>query len=149
MKLTPMMSQALEQAASQGELRRTHHPEDGPTAWPASPSTLAALVRHGCLEHSRRRNRHGTPMDIWTATDTGRNTLNPPPPPPKNAKPLYLRRNGGYTTIPAHSIDRDPIMGAIETHPRDAPEPDDLEPWADPDPHHGANHATAQLRNAA
>jgi hypothetical protein len=74
-RLTRPMRNALEDAVRQ-ELRRVHD-TPGPAAWPAHPSTLAALVRHELLTRSTRRSKRGHQLDAWTITDAGRAALQP------------------------------------------------------------------------
>lgn len=74
-----MMRATLEAAKQQGELRRTHADPEVKPPYPASPSTLAALVRHDYLERGERRNKKAQLMDVWTITDAGLLALDPPP----------------------------------------------------------------------
>lgn len=76
--MTHRMRQTLQQALREDGLRRTHTPGPGRPAWPAPANTLNALLRHGYLEHSRRRNRHGYWLDVWSITDKGRQALEEP-----------------------------------------------------------------------
>lgn len=106
MTLSPKMRDALT-AARRGPLRRTHTPGEGKPAWPAHPSTLAALVRHGLLDRSEGRNRHGYRLDLWTITDAGRAELEP-----RHRfieqRPRWMARTGSgadYTSIRGESID--------------------------------------------
>jgi hypothetical protein len=69
-KLTTRMRDALIDAKSR-DLHRTAG------RWPASPSTLAALVRHGLLARNDRTNRHGHPTTVWSITAHGRKALLP------------------------------------------------------------------------
>ena len=107
MKLTPTMRNALHEASRRIEgLRRTFDDKPGRPTWPAAPSTLAALVRHGLLESRELRNRKGYRIQAWFITDTGRRALEPVLV-VKRDTPLYLAPGGGYTTNPKRSIDVD------------------------------------------
>lgn len=124
--MTKQMHAVLQQAATQ-ELRRTF---DTPTppAWPAPPSTLAALVRHGLLERTERRTRHHHTMWVWTITDAGKHALEPTEL-FKDERPVYLGQVGyelgdddhdelrekGYTTNPLRRIDPLPVAGPAST----------------------------------
>lgn len=147
MRLSTAMRAALT-AAQRGPLRRPHAYLDAPAPWPAHPSTLQALERHGLLERHDLRNRHGHPVTTWTITPAGRSALEPREITRRPA-PLYLARgsvryhvlpngkwgvvkdedatgSGDYTADPARSVDRDPKLGALPTV-----NPDDLDPtWA-------------------
>lgn len=107
--LTPLMQDALRRAAQQ-PLRRVHKPGPGQPPWPANPSTLSALVRRDLVAHSRIRNRHGWPTDVWTITDAGVTALKPKELWRKD-RPIYLSRpsgrRGDYSTDPSQSIDND------------------------------------------
>jgi hypothetical protein len=98
MRLTARMHDTLTTAA-RNPLRRTH---DTTADWPAHAATLAALVRHGLLDRSERRNRRGFKVDIWTITDPGREQLNPPPR-YRPDRPLFLAHCGAirYRKLPA------------------------------------------------
>jgi hypothetical protein len=76
MTLTRPMRDTLEQAIRQ-ELRRVHDTQPGRPAWPAHPSTLAALVRHGLLAYGTRKSKRGHQLDTWTVTQAGRDALKP------------------------------------------------------------------------
>lgn len=109
MKLSDRMREALE-AASRNPLRRVHDNKPGRPAWPANPNTIAALVRHGLLEHDRRRNRKSFWFDEWTLSDKGREALEPSLPRARADRPLYLShpvpgKRGDYTQNKAKAID--------------------------------------------
>jgi hypothetical protein len=107
-------------------LRRLFDDVPGKPPWPANPSTLAALVRHGLVERSENRTRRGALVIIWRITDAGREALQPPQI-VKPDKPLFLARGsvryrklpdnrwavdetgstGDYTSDPGRSIDND------------------------------------------
>jgi hypothetical protein len=109
-RLTTHMRQALQTAAAQDGLRRTHDTEHGQPPWPAPPATLHALLNRQLVTHTRIRNRKGYHVDTWTITDAGREALNPPPR-QHTTRPRYMQpagsRGGDYTTNPARSIDTD------------------------------------------
>lgn len=105
--LTVRMREALQDAARQ-ELRRVHDDQPGRPAWPAHPSTLAALVGHGLLERSERKSRQAHRLEVWTITPAGVQVLNPAPRQLEQAA-RYLSRpsrtTGDYTSNPRRSID--------------------------------------------
>lgn len=105
--LTVRMREALQDAARQ-ELRRVHDDQPGRPAWPAHPSTLAALVAHGLLERSERKSRQAHRLEVWTITVAGVAVLNPPPQLMRDA-PRFLNRfvshGGDYTTEQRYAID--------------------------------------------
>jgi hypothetical protein len=135
-KLSVLMRDALNAAAC-NPLRRTHDTAHGKPPWPAHPATLAALVRHGFLVRTEKRNRRAHRVEEWAITDTGREALNPPPR-HRPDRPLYMARCGAiqyrvlpngrwavagggsedYTTDPRKSIDVDRGT-AVEVMPVD------------------------------
>ena len=135
MTLSENMRTVLREASRKQEgLRRLFDDQPGRPPWPAHPSTLAALVRHGLLERSEARTKRGARLDVWRITDSGRMTLNPPPHIIVD-KPLYLGQGsvrfrllpdnrwtvdesgstGDYTSDPHRSIDADrhPTSGKV------------------------------------
>lgn len=108
MRLTTPMRDALKQARPPHGLRRVHVPGPGAPPWPAHPSTLAALLRHGLVEHDVDRDRRGYMRETWTTNDAGREALDPPPR-HRSDRPRYLQRDvwrgGDYTTDPNRRID--------------------------------------------
>ena len=104
MRLTPSQRMVLELASKQA-LRRIPGVDD----WPASPNTLASLVRRELLERSERRNKHGRPYVAWEITETGKLVLNPPPKAGEDVDE-YLAPGNGYTSSPSRAVDPLPIM---------------------------------------
>lgn len=77
MQLTALMHQALTRANTE-PLRRIHNPRiPGKPRWPAHPLTLHALEQHGLLARTRITNGRGNPVDLWTITNPGRESLQP------------------------------------------------------------------------
>lgn len=103
MRLTPAMRDALERALREDGLRRVHTLGKGKPPWPAHHATLAALQRHGLVDHARDRDRRAFVRDTWTITDAGRVALDPPPK-PRPERPVYLAPAGSgrdHVGIPA------------------------------------------------
>lgn len=108
------MRDTLEQAVRQ-ELRRVHdtkRPE-----WPAHPSTLAALVRHGLLTRATRKSKRSHQLDTWAITQAGRDALKPRDI-FRHQPDLYMTHaipettsggHGEYTTDPRLSICREGV----------------------------------------
>jgi hypothetical protein len=117
MPLTANMREALQHAAKD-PLRRVHKPGPGRPPWPASPSTLRALERRGLLEHTVIRNRHAHKVEVWTATEAGRQALEPPQRRQPVDRPRFIARpsrgGGDYTVSPQRALDTAPGMGALE-----------------------------------
>lgn len=151
-RLTRLMRNALEDAVRQ-ELRRIHD-TPGVAAWPAHPSTLAALVRHELLARSTRRSKRGHQLDAWTITDAGRAALRPRDI-FRREPDLYLTRavpatalgvaaHGEYTTNPEHALCREGDAPVID--------PDTLDSaWTQisTERRHAAQDRRARARQAA
>jgi DNA-binding PadR family transcriptional regulator len=106
--MRPNMREVLKLAAKQ-EIRRLEG-EDWSVPW----QTLYALAKNGLLEESTRRNRVGRPFRAWAITDAGRQALLPREIFKVDRDEYLCRpipdRRGDYTTNPAWSVDRLPIM---------------------------------------